>query len=238
MRARWTILLLLFGISTGAHAGADIDVGLLSQTDFRTLNTDLTASFAYKALFPLGSAGAGGPEFGLEIASVTVAHPDVWATATGGTRVDTLVITKLRIHQQLAPGFDMGGYVGTVSDSNMRIAGAEVRLGLLRESGGSPSVALRASYSQVSGIDQLQFETYGAELTAAKSFGAFTPYLGAGQVWSHSRPDSSSGLTDDSDSLTRYYAGAHLNLGQTQMSAEFDRTGEVDTVSLRLGVRI
>jgi hypothetical protein len=65
----------------------------------------------------------------------------------------------------------------------------------------------------------------------------FTPYAGIGQVWTNSNPIAATGLTKESFSQSKVFAGGNLNLGVTNLAAEFDKTGAAKSVSLKLGFR-
>ena len=64
-----------------------------------------------------------------------------------------------------------------------------------------------------------------------------TPYAGVGEEWVDSKPNASTGLSDESFQQTKYYLGANLNLGLMNFALEYDNTDSVNSYSAKLGWR-
>lgn len=118
-------------------------------------------------------------------------------------------------------GFGFGTISGTyakISNSGIATWGGALDTPLLRGSVLTPELALRLSYSALSGIDVFREKTYGAEVFLSKGFGPVTPYAAVGRMRVNAQGDvpatsrtSTFTLTDKS-SLNRYTIGVRLSL--------------------------
>ena len=80
-----------------------------------------------------------------------------------------------------------------------------------------PTLALRGSYAQLMGVDELDLKTSGLELFLSKGFGPITPYAAVGR----SRTDAEGHVTtptlvpillEDESSTNRYTVGVKISL--------------------------
>jgi hypothetical protein len=152
-----------------------------------------------------------------------------------------LVSPKLHVQKGLPFGFDVGLAVGQVLDPNITYAGGEVRYALLKGGAVLPAVAVRGSYSQTFGVDQLDLKTYGLDLSVSKGFGAgvkIIPYGGLGQYWFSSKPKNLTpglNLNEENFSKTQVFAGARLQMALFTVTGQVDYI-EVPSFSLRVGI--
>jgi hypothetical protein len=119
-------------------------------------------------------------------------------------------------------GFGFGTISGTyakISNSGIKTWGGALDTPLLRGGVLKPELALRLSYSTLTGIEDFREKTYGAEVFLSKGFGPITPYAAIGRMRIDARGAVRAGvlapspftLTDKS-SLNRYTAGVRLSL--------------------------
>ena len=100
-----------------------------------------------------------------------------------------------------------------------------------------PAIGIRGSYTKLAGVDQLDFNTKGVDLSISKGFTIFTPYAGVGKVWVASEPNGIPALSKESLSLNKVFVGINLNFGLTNLAFEGDRTGEATSYGAKLGFR-
>lgn len=223
--------------ASGVQAANDLDnIGALLQGDFRKLSEDLGASLSYKAVAPAEPLGITGFDLGLEFSSTALENKTVFNTACSGCDLDNLVIPKLHLHKGLPLNLDVGLMYSSVPSSNITLTGAELRYAFLEGGVASPALAVRGTYSKLSGVDELDFDTRGIELTISKGFAMFTPYGGVGQNWVTSTPNVV-GLEEESFTQSKYYVGLNMNLGLLNIDVEADETGGAQTISGKLGLR-
>jgi hypothetical protein len=103
----------------------------------------------------------------------------------------------------------------------------------------TPAVATRFTYTKLSGVDQLDFQTMGVELAISKGFAMFTPYGGIGYNWVTSTPNVPAPLVLEEEKFnqTKYYIGLNMNLGLINFDIEADQTGDAQTYSGKVGFR-
>lgn len=217
----------------------NINIGALggAQADFRNVSEDLGSALSYKGVVPAESMGITGFDLGLEVTQTDLAKSAaLWNTLTGND-VSKLYVPKLHVTKGLPLDIDIGAFFSAVPTTDIKLYGGELRWAFLPGSTTMPAVAVRGSLTKLTGVNQLALGTKGIDLSISKGFAMFTPYAGIGQVWTTSTPDASTGLSEESFSQSKLFVGANLNFGLTNLAAEYDKTGEAKSVSLKLGFR-
>lgn len=230
---------LLAGILTAGNANAansTIDMtNVTSQAVFADLVSDLGSALSYKAIAPAEPLGLLGIDLGLEF-SATKLNSDALKTAAGGDGATTLLVPKVHVHKGLPLSLDVGAFVSAVPSSNIKVTGAELRYSFLEGNTVMPALAVRGTYTKLSGVDHLDLSTKGVELTISKGFAMLTPYAGLGKVKVSGDSDLS-GFSSESPTLSKSYIGLNLNLGLLNIVGETEKTGEDTTTSLKFGFR-
>ncbi len=232
-----TILLsspLVFSPAILAAGGID-NIGNLDQNLFKDLTSDLGTALSYKALSPAKPLGNLGFDLGFDISSTRM-ESDALEQATTGDAPDQLSIPKLHIHKGLPLGFDISAFYGSIPDSNIDLIGGELRYAIYDGGTFTPAVAIRGTFSQLSGVSELDLNTRGLELSVSKGFASFTPYAGISTMWIES-DTSVPGLIGENISENKYFLGFNLDLGQMKITAEAEKTGDNASTSARIGVR-
>lgn len=235
---RILVTVVLAASSVAAQAASDIDtLGSLAQSEFRLLSEDLGAALSYKALAPAEPLGITGFDIGFEVTATNLEHSNLFDKASNGSGLSTLPAAKLHVHKGLPLNFDVGAFYSSVPDTNIKLVGAELRYAFIEGGVALPAVALRGTYTRLSGVDQLDLNTRGLELTASKGFAMFTPYAGVGKVWTTSTPNNVPLLTEESFSQNKVFVGGNFNFGLTNIAIEGDKTGDATSYGLKLGFR-
>lgn len=235
--------LMVSAVLVGGNAVAEQDfdqLQSLAQQEFRLLSEDFGAALSYKAVAPAEPLGVTGFDVGLEVTATHLAHNKIWQEASSGNELlSYLYVPKIHVHKGLPMNFDIAGFYSSVPTTNINLWGAEVRYSILEGSTAIPAVAVRGTFSVLSGIDQLDFNTKGLELSISKGFLMLTPYAGIGQYWVTSTPKGSATdvLAEESFSETKYFVGANFNLALINMDVEADRSGGINTYSAKVGWR-
>jgi len=218
--------------------GKDITVQGLSQDDFHKLTQDLGAALSYKPLTPSAPLGLFGFDLGVAVTDTKIKNTDAFKNAGAGD-ISDIAVPSLRFNLGLPLSFDVGVMYGTVPGTNVRLAGGEVRWAFVSGNTAMPAIALRGSYTQLGGVDQLDFNTKGVDLSISKGFAMFTPYGGIGKVWVTSTPKNipTSTPSEESLSLNKYFVGVNMNLVLINVALEADKTGDDTSYGLKLGFR-
>src|SRR6266487_1892207 len=216
-------------------AAKDINIQPLNQSDFRGLSEDLGAALSYKPLTPTTPLGLTGFDVGIAVTGTKLENKTAFANA--GADISTAAVPSLRVNKGLPFGIDVGVMVGAVPSTNIKLYGGELRYAIVPGGVAMPAIGVRGSYTKLTGVDQLDFDTKGVDLSISKGFTIFTPYAGVGKVWVASTPSGNPALSKESLSLSKVFAGINMNFGLTNLAFEGDRTGKANSYGAKLGFR-
>ncbi len=236
MKKLLTTALLATALAQTALAGDLSAIGTLSSADFRKVSEDLGAALSYKPIAPTENQGLTGFDIGVEVTGTDISKSAaaLKAAGAGNSSLSTLLVSKLHVHKGLPLGIDVAAFMGNVSDINLNLVGAELRYALIQGGIAMPAVGLRGAYTKTNGSDQYSLSTRSLDLSVSKGFAMLTPYAGIGQVWVDSTRSTG---TSESLSLTKYYAGANINMGLLNLALEADQTGNATSWGVKLGLR-
>jgi len=232
------VIASLFAVSLPVVAADINQIQTLTQDDFHKLSQDLGAALSYKPLTPTAPLGITGFDLGLAVTATSIKNSEALKNAGAGDH-STLPVPSLRLHKGLPFGLDVGVMVGAVPGTNVRLYGGELRYAIVSGGAATPAIGIRGSYTKLTGVDQLDFNTKGVDLSISKGFVMFTPYAGIGKVWVASTPKDlpTATPTKESLSLNKVFVGVNLNFGLTNLAFEGDRTGEAVSYGAKLGFR-
>jgi hypothetical protein len=220
----------------GAHAADINNLGALAQAEFRSVSQDLGSALSYKGLIPAEPLGITGFDFGLAVTGTKLQSRTALQAASSGTVPATLPVPTLRVHKGLPFNIDVGVSYAAVPSSNIKLIGGELRWAVLSGGVAMPAVALRASMTKLSGVNQLDLSTTGLDVSISKGFLMLTPYAGVGTVRVKSTPNGV-GLNSESFSQSKVFAGLNFNLGLANLAFEGDKTGDATSYGMKLGFR-
>lgn len=235
------VLLACLGVAFGAGTvqAADLDaLQLLNQNQFRLLSEDLGAALSYKPLTPAEPLGITGFDVGIAVTGTRLRNAGIFDIATSsGNLPSYLPVPTLRAHKGLPFDIDVGLMAGMIPGSNVRFYGGELRYAVIAGNVALPAVAIRGSYTRLNGVDQLDLDTKGIDLSVSKGILNFTPYGGVGRVWVKSTPNGISTLSGESFGLNKVFVGVNMNLLLMNLAVEADRTGEATSFGIKAGLR-
>ncbi len=235
---RSLVFVSLLGVSLPVVAGDINNIKALSQPNFRLLSEDLGAALSYKPLTPTAPLGITGFDLGIAATSTKLQNSSVFTTAGGGDH-SSVIVPSLRLNKGLPFGIDVGVMYSSVPSTNIQLVGGELRYAIVSGGAATPAIGIRGSYTKLTGVDQLDFDTKGLDLSISKGFLMFTPYGGIGKVWVTSTPHNipTSTPSKESFSLNKVYVGLNMNFGLTNLAFEADKTGDASSFGAKLGFR-
>ncbi len=236
---RSLVFVSLLGIPLPVVAGDINQLQTLNQDEFHRFSQDLGAALSYKPLTPTAPLGITGFDLGLAVTSTSIKNSDVLQKAGAGDH-SSLPVPSLRLNKGLPFGIDVGVMASSVPGTNIRLFGGELRYAIVSGGAVMPAIGVRGSYTKLSGVDQLEFNTRGLDLSISKGFLMFTPYAGIGRVWTTSTPmgtAAAAGLSKESPSLNKVFVGLNLNFGLMNLALEGDKTGDAQSYGAKLGFR-
>lgn len=223
-----------------AVADSELDFGRFStitnkQDVFGGLVKDLGAAVNYKSVAPAEPLGILGFDVGMEVSGTSVETTSL-EELTSGDAPGTLYVPKLHVHKGLPFGLDVGAFITSIPSSNIEVIGGELRYAIMEGSTVTPAIAVRGTYSQLSGVDDFDLNTTGLELSISKGFLMLTPYAGIGTV-RYQGDTTVSGLNKETITEKKYFLGLNFSLGLVNFAAETEQTGDNTTTSAKIGVR-
>ena len=234
MNLKRGLVISLFAVSLPV-AAKDINIQPLNQGDFRALSEDLGAALSYKPLTPTAPLGITGFDVGIAVTDTKLQNGAAFANA--GADISNAAVPSLRVNKGLPFGIDVGVMVGAVPSTNIKLYGGELRYAIVSGGVAMPAIGIRGSYTKLTGVDRLDFDTKGVDLSISKGFLMFTPYAGVGKVWAASTPNGIPALSKESLSLNKVFVGINMNFGLTNLAFEGDRTGKASSYGAKLGFR-
>lgn len=198
------------------EAQSDIDFDpSITQAQFATFSR-LVAQGIYAT--PVAPARAGGLlRFDVGIAATALpvdTDADYWQLAVGDdfTVSDYVAVPRLVVSKGIGVATLSGSY-SRVQGTDIEVLGGAIDVPIIDGGLVRPTLAVRAAYARLQGIDDLDLSTYGLEAYLSKGFGPITPYIAAGRT----RSDAEARITDavtlsDEGATNRYTAGVMLSL--------------------------
>ncbi|MDQ5848164.1 MAG: hypothetical protein M3544_04255 [Pseudomonadota bacterium] len=208
----------------------------LAQQEFRLLSEDLGGALSYKPQTPTTPLGITGFDIGIAVTAAKIKNTAAFESATSDSIDATIPIPTLRLHKGLPLNFDVGVMYAAIPGSNISYYGGELRWAFVPGNLALPAIGLRGSLTKLNGVDQLDFDTKGLDVSISKGFGVVTPYAGVGRVWVESKPNTSN-LRSEEFTLDKIFAGIGIKLGAFNLNLEADKTGDVNALSVKTGIR-
>lgn len=182
-----TVIAAAFILLLAGQAQANTDIsftGGITQDAFKSFSREAGGAISYKNTAPAASLGLTGFEIAAEVTAVDIRKDaEYWKAATGNNAPSVFFIPKLRVRKGLPFGIDVGAMYAKVPDSNIQIYGAEVSKALLEGTAVTPALGVRATYTTLAGVGDLDLQTVGLDASLSKGFLIFTPYVGGGAIW-------------------------------------------------------
>lgn len=204
------------------------------QADFRSVAEDLSAVFNHKSLAPAEPGGITGFAVGAYASYVATDDSGAWDRLLGDD-LDEIGAVGLIAQKGLPFGVDLGASYVMLPGTDATLFGAELRYALLEGSIATPAVGLRGSYSKLNGVDDLESDSYGLDLSVSKGFGPLTPYAGVGYQWSRFEADPQFNLDEENVDEARFFVGLRLS-ALIGITPEYERIGDRQAFNLRFGV--
>lgn len=219
----------------------------MTQSLFKDFSDQLGTALSYKPVSPAEPYGITGFDIGVEISALKV-DDKYWKYAIKNQDAPSFVyIPKLHAIKGLPFGIDVGLVYSQIPDTNVKYLGGELKYAIMKGSAVTPAVAVRGTYSQLTGVDQLDFKTYGAEATISKGLGLgvkLTPYAGVGANWFKSTPKGFAanpfpaglGLKEENSTHYKAYLGARLTILLIAITGEVEYNDVTPVYSIKAGL--
>ncbi len=153
------------------------------------------------------------------------------AVLRGSLPGDALAVTRVGARKGLPLGFNVGLSYGQLVDSDLEVLTADVQWSLLEGSVVLPAVAVRASYSDLSGSDVFDIQQLGLDLYVSKGFAVVSAFGGASLVRSESTLNRRFGDTLSEETTEEMlFAGVAFNLLAAKLTATVEQGDDLKGV--------
>jgi len=151
---------------------------------------------------------------------------------------DAITIPTLRARMGLSDNMDIGAYWTTAPGANYGMVGAELKYTFLRESEELPAVAVRGSFTILTGVPDYDFNIYSVDLVTSKKIAMFTPYVGfRGSLGIGTETTSKVNLNTERILFTQGFAGVSYSIWILSITVEYN-ISNVNTFALAFGFNL
>lgn len=227
-----------FLLSSQTGFAADLKfIDDLIATQMENFAEDIGAIITYRSVNAPEAQGLLGFDIGAVLTATKIKNDSLWQTATGKNAPTYIVVPKLQAQKGLPFGIDVGLSLSKAADTNISLLGAEIRYALLEGSTVTPALGIRGTYSRLSGVDQLDANAKGLEISVSKGLLLLTPYAGIGKVWSTITPKGTAAALPETEvNFNRIFIGTRIALTLLNIAIEAEKIGETQGVSVKLGI--
>lgn len=159
----------------------------------------------------------------------TFAHPD--STHWLG---DAVIVPALRARMGVSEKVDVGFYF--THSGLYGFIGGEVKYTFLNDPDKGWAASVRGSFMQELSVKDFNFTNYGVDVSASKTFGPFTPYVGVAGTLSHAKEVTEKvNLNNENVLDARLIVGAEFKWKIVNLGVEVD-VSELTTLGIKMGV--
>lgn len=228
--------IMLSALSSGQVFAGDNDINgvNLNQSEFADFAESVTNIFAYKSLLPAEPLGTLGFDIGITATSSESQFKLNTQNRDNSHRVNLVTVNA---QKGLPGGFDIGVQYSKLMDSDASSLSSELRYAILEGGVLHPSLSVGGQYTQTSGIDALDYQSYGVDFGVSKGFANVTPYANIGMVMSNVDATLNTGLKEENPTLLKVSAGLNINLFAFDILVGYNQIGDNNNYSIKAGYR-
>ncbi|NOZ52983.1 MAG: hypothetical protein GXP08_07535 [Gammaproteobacteria bacterium] len=223
---------------TAHSAQADQQINELTtliDNQFKDLTQSLDVAQSYRVISTTKPLNTLNFNVGFEVTTTKVEPDSLLEQITPRKSPNALHMPRLHVRKGLPHGWDVGAFYSSLPDTDLQIYGGELRYSLFNQHRSLPALAVRGTYSYLSGVEDLYLTSTGLEFSVSKGFSGLTPYAGFGATWVDGE-DELSGYRENL-TQTKYFLGLNFNLGLFNFAAETQQNGESSTTKAKFGLR-
>jgi hypothetical protein len=197
------ILLIIALSSLNCFASAediDLTAGIV-QDEFKDFVKEFGTALLFNPMAPAEPLGITGFDISLDAVVTDISDDDAyWTKFFGGSDPDSYIPTpRLHVQKGLPFNIDVGAMYVSVPDSNVKLWGLEAKYAILEGTVATPALSVRASYSKLQGVDDVELDTQSFDILISKGFLMLTPYAGASLIRVNGSEKSDLVALDDVD---------------------------------------
>lgn len=208
--------LLVFAIMMVCSVAFAGDFGLqagLTQDQFKDLTKEIGLAVTPTPNSPAEPLKTIGFDVALETAVIDISDgDDFWKGAWDDNDPDGMLMLY-RVHAQkgFPFGLDLGASITKGANIDLTAVTGEVKYALLKGTVATPAISVKASYTKVFGLEDIDLQTLSAGAYISKGILMFTPYGGVESVLTMASDDSDNDLDNETTASYRALAGLQFS---------------------------
>ncbi|HEX7155417.1 MAG TPA: hypothetical protein VF618_28385 [Thermoanaerobaculia bacterium] len=182
------MLLVVTLVAAPLHAQSEDDDGTIhfdptiTDEQFEQFSLIVGQAIYATPVEPARATGLLGFDVGIAATAVEVdSDSEFWQAATDSDVDKYLFVPRLVVSKGLGAATIAGTYA-RIPDLDLELWGGSLDFPIINGGIVKPTLAVRASYSTLQGIDEYDCKTYGVEAFLSKGFGPVTPYAAVGRM--------------------------------------------------------
>ncbi|MDM8557544.1 hypothetical protein [Candidatus Parabeggiatoa sp. HSG14] len=212
----------------------------VTQEDFNNFVKELGTALLFNPNAPAEPLGIIGFDVSLETVITDISEDEAyWKKLIVDNAPNSyLAVPRLHVQKGLPFNIDVGAMYVVVPDTNIKLWGLEAKYAILEGTTITPAISIRASYSKLQGVDDVDLNTQSLDVLISKGVFMLTPYAGA-SIFKTNGSENSNLVTlrDVSENNYRLLAGIQFSpLPLLSINGEIS-LGEVPQYGLKIGFR-
>ncbi|MBE9562535.1 MAG: hypothetical protein IMF12_06705 [Proteobacteria bacterium] len=234
------VVLILLVIFNSAQANDIEFTDAISQDSFENFIEEFGTGLLFNPMAPAESLGMLGFDVAVETVITDISdEQEYWINLVSDNDPSSyMLVPRLHVQKGLPFNIDVGAMYVSVPNSNVKVWGLEAKYAILEGSILTPALSVRASYTNLSGVDDVSVDTQTLELLISKGFLMFTPYAGA-SIFRINGSEHTDIVELDDVNMTGYRALIGMQVSPFPLmvvNAEIS-LGEVPQYGLKVGIR-
>ena len=216
----------------------------LTQDQWHRFTREIGAIASYKSLASAQTLGKGNVNLVLNGGYTPVdQHNPAWINTfvhpdEDCPLGDAIELPTLQARVGLTDKVDVGGYWINAFDANYGLVGGEVKYAFLSESRKRPAMAVRGSFSLLTGVPDFNVQLIGYDLIASKNVSVVTPYVGFREnLVIGTETTSKVDLDREVLGVSQGYFGVEYRVWSISLAAEYN-ISTVNTSAVALGFNL
>jgi len=237
---KYTLMLVLLSL-TSLTMAKDIEfTDAITQGDFKNFVKEFGTALLFNPMAPAEPLGITGFDASVEMVITDINDQEQYwqKLVDDNDPYSFLAVPRLHVQKGLPFNIDVGAMYLAVPNSNIKLWGIEAKYAILEGSMVTPAVSVRASYSQLLGVDDVDLNTQSLDLLVSKGFLMFTPYGGVSMIRVNGSENSELvTLGDVNETSYRALAGIQFSpLPLLIINGEIS-FGDIEQYGLKIGFR-
>jgi hypothetical protein len=228
---------LLIALAALPLRAGDFNFDTTTQQDFRTFSRIVGQGIFATPVQPARAGSVVSFDAGVAATFVAVdTKASYWQhTVTGDiTTSGYIAIPRLVASKGLGFATISATYM-KINQTGAKVYGGAVDVPIIRGTLATPELALRGSYSTLTGVDVFKEKTYGQEAFLSKGFGPIMPYAAYGRQRSSATGSTPTLSLHDTSNINRITVGVRISLLLPKIIVEATQ-GEVRSYAAKVAI--